>query len=441
MKNFIFIIGLFFSICSNAFAEEAPKYLSLQDAENIALTNHPQIISAGYNVKIAKEKITISRSAYLPQINGNAVRTFADANSRIAATNGINNPTVIERGSIGVGVSQLITDFGKTSNLIDASKYELKAEKENADATCAAVLLQVDRAYYNLLRAYALQKVANDDLESRQKMLEQISVLRDAKMKSDLDLSLAKQIVGEAQLLKAKAESGLNEAEATFSAALGYDEVKKFKLDDNVQLSAPPSDLKPLIQTALNSNPELAYIANKKAAAKKLETANNRSSYPTVSAIGYAGNTPFRTADQKIDPNYAVAGINVSIPFFTGGRISAQQESSSYQTKIEEENLAAKENQLSRDVTIAFNNVRNDFENIDLADQILENANKTYDLTKTRYKIGKSSIVDLSQAQLARTQAEITVANAKYEYLIAKSVLESEVGEGELLNSCSKKML
>ncbi len=444
MKYFIFTIVIFLTLENFVFAEEqsikqeAPQSLSLKDAQDIAIKNHPKMISSDYSIKAAGERVTIKRSAYLPQITGNAVRTFANPDTRIAATNGISNPTIIERGSVGIGVSQLITDFGRTSDLIAASKLQLKAEKENADFTCSSILLDVNRAYYNLLRAEALEKVAEDTLKSRQVILERISALRDAKMKSDLDLSIANQVVGEAKLLKLKAESGLDEAQAILSDALGYSEPKQFALSDNITIISPPTNLEPLIQNALQSNPELAAITDKKAAARKLANADNKSSYPTINAIGYAGNTPFRSANQKINPNYAAAGINVTIPFFTGGRINAEGKESDYKAKIEEENLLAKRNQLLRDIKIAFNNTQNTFQNIELANQLLKNANKTYELTKARYEIGKSSIVDLSQAQLTKTQAEISVANAKYEYLTKQSILQYQVGDGELLTSCSK---
>lgn len=433
MKLKIFAISVLFIISNSSFAQSSPDSevitISLEDAKSIAIENHPKIHSSDNNVKAASERITISRSAYLPQVTGNAVRAYADNNTRLAATNGLNNPAIIDRGSVGVGVSQLITDFGRTSDLIDASKFELKAEKANANLTRASILMDVTRAYYNLLYAQALQKVADDSFKARQKIFEQISLLRDAKMKSDLDVSIAKQVLSEGSLLKLKAQSVLGEALATLSDALGYGETKKFKLSSNVKITPPPSDLNSLIQSALKTNPELAILINKKAASKKLTDANSKSRYPTISILGYAGNTPIRSSSQNIDPNYATAGVNLSIPFFTGGRITAQEKESEYNAKTSGENLTAKKNQLMRDIKISFDSVQNTFKNIDLTSQMSKNANKTYDLTKARYEIGKSSIVDLSQAQLAKTQAEISTVNATYEYLIQRSILEYRVGE------------
>lgn len=430
--NFFVILALFlisnFSFAQESSIDSAAIVLSLEDAKNIAIENHPKIHSSDNNVKAARERITISRSAYMPQITGNAVRAYADNNTRLAATNGLNNPLIIDRGSVGIGISQLITDFGRTSDLIDASKFEFKAEKANANLTRTSILLDVTRAYYNLLYAEALQKVAEDSFKARQKIFEQISLLRDVKMKSDLDVSIAKQVLSEGSLLKLKAQSVLGEAMATLSDTLGYGETKKFKLSSNIKITPPPSDLNSLVQSALKTNPELAVLINKKAASKKLTDANRKSKYPTISVLGYAGNTPIRNYSQNIDPNYAAAGVNISIPFFTGGRITAQEKESEYNTKTAGENLTAKKNQLMRDMKISFDAVQNTFKNIDLASQISKNANKTYDLTKARYEIGKSSIVDLSQAQLVKTQAEISSVNAIYEYLIQRSILEYRVG-------------
>jgi outer membrane protein len=51
------------------------------------------------------------------------------------------------------------------------------------------------------------------------------------------------------------------------------------------------------------------------------------------------------------------------------------------------------------------------------------------DLAQTRYKLGLSGIVELSQAQLAQTQAEIAYANARYAYQTALAVLSFQTGQ------------
>ncbi|MDE3037593.1 MAG: TolC family protein, partial [Pseudomonadota bacterium] len=121
-------------------------------------------------------------------------------------------------------------------------------------------------------------------------------------------------------------------------------------------------------------------------------------------------------------------GINISVPFYTGGRISAQEKEASYKADVAEQDLATLKNQLLRDIRIAFDNVQTAYQNISVTTQLTKDAGEALDLTQERYTIGKSSIVDLSQAQLAKTQAEIENANAAYEYLIQLALLDYKIG-------------
>ena len=182
-----------------ASAGNAPtQHLTLKEARRIALENHPLIKASDYVTRAAEEDSAATRSDYYPQVSGNAIRAFADVNTRLAATGGLNDPTVIDCGSAGIGVSQLITDFGRTDALVEASKSAFEAQRQRAELSRAAVILGVTRAYYDALRAQALVKVARDTLKTRQTLLNQVTSLRDVQMKSDLDLSIAKQDMDEA---------------------------------------------------------------------------------------------------------------------------------------------------------------------------------------------------------------------------------------------------
>ena len=94
-----------------------------------------------------------------------------------------------------------------------------------------------------------------------------------------------------------------------------------------------------------------------------------------------------------------------------------------------EENLRDEENNVIRDVRLARLNVNYTYERMDLTAKLLQHANQAFDLTQTRYNLGSSSIVDLSQAQLNKTSAEIANANAKYRYHLQRAILDYQIGK------------
>lgn len=416
---------------SPAYAKPIPESLTLAQAQAIALENHPQIQAGDLKVKAAKQNVKVARSGYLPQLNGNALRVAADDNTRLLAGPGINNPTILDRGAYGVSLSQLITDFGRTSDLIDASKLQVEAQKSRAELTRQMVVLNVTRAYYSVLRAQALVKVAKSTQKARKAFLEQVTSLQKERMKSNLDTNLAQQGVQEAGLLALQARNALDDAQTSLSEALGFGDSLTITLADEGVITPYPTDIQPLLDRAVEKNPEVKALRGEWEATRKKANADEKAEYPTLSALGYAGDSPFYNSAAPVKRSYATAGLNLSIPLYSGGRISAEAKRTSYQADAARQELDARMHVLSRDVRAAWNNTRTAYENIEVSKNLLNNSRETLELMQARYGLGKSSIVELAQAQLNATTAEISAANARYEYFLQRALLDFATGSSQ----------
>jgi outer membrane protein len=96
---------------------QASQRLTLEEAEKIAIQNHPQIQAATYLTSAAAAQVTEARSAYYPQAYGSLTGVEAEHNSRVAS-GGLNNPIIYDRFAEGFTVGQLVTDFGRTHELV-----------------------------------------------------------------------------------------------------------------------------------------------------------------------------------------------------------------------------------------------------------------------------------------------------------------------------------
>ena len=208
---------------------QASESLTLQEAEKIAIQNHPRVQAAGYLAQAAQARVGEVKSAYYPLAFGSVTGAYAENNSRIAA-GGLNNPTVFDRFAYGLTVSQLVTDFGRTHELVKSSKYAAQAEQANVTLSRADVLLAADQAFYGVLRAQAVVQVALETVKARQLVSDQITTLEKNKLKSGLDVSFANVDLSQAQLLQIQAQNDLDAALADLSAALGYSEQHAFTL-------------------------------------------------------------------------------------------------------------------------------------------------------------------------------------------------------------------
>jgi outer membrane protein len=404
---------------------QAPQTLTLQQAEQIAIQNHPLIRAATQLASAAAAQVQETRSFYYPQASGSLTGVEAEHNSRVTAS-ALNNPIIYDRFSDGVTVNQLVTDFGRTYELVKSSNLHALAEQENVTATRADVLLRVNQAYFSVLKSQAVLQVAEQTVKSRQLVADQTSALQKSNLKSGLDVSFANVDLAQAQLLLIQAQNDVQASYADLSAALGYSDQRAFVLADQAQQPAPPADLSPLLQEAMQQRPELVGQGFNVKSARSYATAERDLWMPTISAVAVAGLAPYR--QDTLASRYAAAGFNVNVPIFNGRLFTARKNEATSRAAAQEQFLRDLQNRIARDVRTAWLNANSAFQRLAVTEQLLNEATQAFDLAQSRYGLGLSSIVELSQAQLNKTQAEITRVSSQYEYEGQMAYLNYQLG-------------
>jgi outer membrane protein len=370
-----------------------------------------------------------ARAGELPLVNADLTAVDAHDNSRITA-GALNNPTVYGRAAGGLIVSQLITDFGRTHNLIRSSRANAQAQLDLERASVEDITLAVDQAFYQALTAQEILRVAQQTVAMRQATGDQIGALTKSNLRSTLDLSLANVQVSQAQLLVLDAQSDWQAAMANLNAILGSESDVQYDLVDETSdtPAAPSADTESLVQLAFKARPDLAALNDLFVAAKHFASAEHDLLRPTVSALAAAGGTPVR-ADQIQSSWYGAAGANIGIPVFNGFDYIARGKEADLRAQAASEQVRNLRDSVARDVRTAVLNAQAAFQRIGVSQQLLDQANTALDLAQARYKVGLSGIVDLTQAQLAQTQAEISVANARYAYQTALAEVRFQTGQ------------
>jgi outer membrane protein len=423
----IFIASLFAPHLVAASGTNAPPPLPLAEAQSTALRLHPQIASANYLALAAQEVVKETRAGYFPTVNlyGTAVGAN-DEGTRIMA-GGLNNPSVFDRAAGGVQINQLITDFGRTANLTASSKLQAQAQNQNLELTREQVLLQVDNGYFTALGAQAVFHVAQQTLDTRQLLLDQVTAMATNKLRSQLDVSFARVQLQQARLLVERAQSDADAAMATLSTALGYREFHPFQLvEQSPPTNGVPADVSDLVQTALSRRPELLSLRDQRDAASRFAKAQRDARLPMVQAVGVAGGAP--THDSHLPDDYAAGGIQISLPIFAGGLYTARQHEAELKAQSDGELLRSLEDNVIRDVRIAWLNLNNAQQQLQTTEELARNAAEAFDLAQARYQAGISSIVELSEAQLNLTSAQISEAGARYDVLIQQANLNYQTG-------------
>ena len=409
----------------------APNLLTLTraQAEAIALRDNPRITVSHLLALAQQQVVRQSRSGELPQVNGSITAEDSHSGSRLSSGSYSVTRLVRHVGG-GVFVSQLITDFGRTHNLVSSSKLEVQAQQANEQATREEIVLVADQAFYDAERAQAVLQVGQQTVTTRQATQTQIGQLTKNNLRSTLDQSFADVNVSQAQLLVLDSRDNADAAMANLDEVLGLDHAQTYTLvADPAAPPPPPPDEDVLVAMALKQRPDLQSLFATRDSQKKLSRAQQDQRLPSISALGTVGGSPVRNGRYFTSSWDGAAVGNINVPIFNGFLFSSEAKETSLRAKATDAQALALRDTIVRDVNTAWLAAKNSFSRIGVTAQLLNQANLSLKLAQTRYKLGLSSIVELSQAQLAQTQADISHTNADYRYRAALAALQFQTGQ------------
>jgi outer membrane protein len=373
-----------------------------------------------------------TRAAEFPTLNGEVTGVGAEEASRIS-TGSLTASRLLNHAGAGVELDQLITDFGRTRNLVASSSYRQKSTEQQAQATREDVIFAADLVFYRALEAQATLRVAQSTVNARQTVNDQVGALTASKLKSTLDQSFAQVNLSQAQLLNLDAQNQYDSQIASLNEVLGTTDDTQYNLVDDPDPPAPvASSAEAVIALALQQRPDLLALKLTHDADVRFAHAQRDQLLPTVSGLGVVGATPWgpNTASNVyfLQNWYGAAGVNIGIPIFNGFKFHAEANEANLRAQASDEQSRGLIDRIVRDVRTAWLTMNTAQQRMGVTAELLKEANTALDLADTRYRLGLSSIVELSQAQLQQTQAQIGEANARFEYEADLAALRYQSG-------------
>lgn len=402
--------------------------LTLSQAEQLAIRNNPRVTVGRLEALAEHEMTRETRSAELPSATIAATAVQAEEASRISAGS-LTASRLLQHAGAGANVTQLIYDFGHTHNLVLSRKLEEKAANANALATTEEIVLATDQAFYDALTAQAEFNVARQTVDARQTTDNQVTEMTRNKLKSTLDQSFADVDLSQAKLLQLDAQNNADSAMAVLDSVLGLDhDVRYALIEDSAAPAPPPPSVDPLVQAALQQRPDLQALTYDTQSAQKYARAQWEQMLPTLSAAGTVGTIPVHPGTYYTSNWWGGVGGNLNIPVFNGFLFSSEAKEAKYRARAASENARDLRDRIVQDVRTSWLQANNSWQRMAVTAQLVKEANLAFDLAQTRYKLGLSSIVELSQAQLQQTSAQIQDTSARYQYRLALSTLNYETG-------------
>lgn len=399
--------------------------LTLDEAERIALQQHPRIRAAQFLTAASRAQVQQVKGTLQPFLSGNVTASAADHTSRIGA-GGLNASSLFSRFGSGLAVGQTLFDFGRTARLAESISSRADAQQATQSTVRSQVLLEVRQAYYRVLELQRSLDLSRSALTSRQLLRRQIQALVENQLRSTLDLQFAELAVSEAEVAVARFEGELQSAAAVLATALGFTEDRQFVLADSAEFPELGGSADSLVKEALASRPDLASRRLQHTAAKEFAESEKRLVLPSVTATGVFGFIP--AGDPRLRTRYGGLGLNLNVPVFNGRTFAARRQEADARAGAAEQDARELELRAAREVRTAFSDAMNAYRRIALSDKQVAQARRLYLMADTRYKAGLGTIVELNQAELAQLSAELNAANTRYAYLTARSVLDFAVG-------------
>lgn len=334
--------------------------------------------------------------------------------------------------NLGVSASMPLINAQLWKSLkISGQNVDLAIEK--ARSSRLDMVTQVKQSYYAVLLAKEALNVYKDVYDNAVKNFEQTQMRYNAQKASELDYTRAKSTVANAIPNVYNAESSVILALWQLKAVMGV------SLDQDIDVAGTLGDYSDTMATENYSSDaltldynttmrQLAIQADQLAETVKMQKyAYIPSLALTFSYSLNAMTNDFKFSDYRWTP-YSYVGLSLNIPIFSGGK----RYNDVRQAQAQASELAIQVDDTERQLKIAIRQYLNTMEtkmkSLAAAEDGVETAQKAYDIATQSYNVGRSTITELNDAQLALTQSKLAVSQSIYEYVVAKSSLEQILG-------------
>lgn len=432
-KNNRLLLAIIF--CVGGVVLSAQQKITLDEAINIALSESNTIKIADMTIEKTGYAKKGAYSALYPNISatGNYQRTLKK--QVMVMDMGMGDPLEIEVGtsnnvSAGVTAAMPLVNAQLWQSL-KLSALDVELAVEQARSSKISLVSQIKQSFYAVLLAKEAYEVYKEVYDNAQKNFEDIEKKYNVGKASEFEYLRAKVNVNNAEPEVYSAENAIVLAIWQLKAIMGIDLATE--LDVEGKLSDYTDEL---IASTLNANDTVSFENNTNLLQLRLQDEMlsrtikmTKFQYiPTLSAsFAYNYNAMGNTFDMSWNP-YSVVALSLNIPIFDG----FSKRNNIRQYKKTQDILRLNIEDTERNLNIALENYRDKMntsvKRYTAAEATLEMAQKSYNISEKMYELGKATLVELNDAQLALTQAQLTMSQAIYQYMTNKAAIDELMG-------------
>ena len=432
MRCAVFMVSLLLFLLAHEKAH-ADMPLTLQDAIETALAQHPTLRMGQATVEAAQHRVRQQAAGYLPR--GAYTYTYSRQQRPLsAAVGGVNVGAGLQQrtfsqifnfNSTNFNMTQLLFDFGRTLDSIRSAAASVEAGTADLEATRQTVIFNTKQAYHSVLSAQQLLQVAEETVRQNQRHREEAQARFQVGLAPRFDVTQAQVQVSNAELNLVTARNNVALGYETLRTAMGVTGPFRFTLVDMWERGTMTFDDEAILAQAYGRRPELYSLrAQQKAAAERV-SALQKQYLPSVS-----GTAQYNWTGREYPLQQGwLWGVTLTVPLFDDILTTAQvgeAQATLRNLHAQEENLRQ---QVALEVRQSLLTLRQAEESIRVSEQTLVQARENLDLAEGRYSAGVGNIIELTDAQVSLTSARANNIQALYTYKTAVAQLEKAIGQ------------
>jgi outer membrane protein TolC len=411
--------------------------LTLNRCVDIALQHQPAVTAAQYNIKASESRVGEAQSAYYPQISAqgeyNRIKALPSSTSSLSSnvvsagvgTGSVGSNQSFDQYTASAVLSQTIFDFGKTPTQVGIQKLNLDASRSDFDTTRAQTILSVKQAFYGILQARRNFDVAKETVAQFTQHLDQAKGFYEVGTHPKFDVTKAEVDLSNAKLTLITAANALRIARVTLNNTMGMPDAPEYAVEDSLAYMKKEITMAQAIESALKSRPEIqATDLRVKASDESIKLART-GYFPVITAnAAYnreSGDTSFREEGWN-------AGVVITVPIFSGFLTHHQIQESIAIANAARANFAVLTQNVTLEVQQAFLNLRAAEERIPTAELGSQQAAENLEIANGRYAAGVGNPVEVTDAEVANTNAKTAYIQALYDYNVALANLDKAMG-------------
>lgn len=431
------VLLLVAAVAMTAYAGEP---LSLDQAIETALKNHPNLKAADSQVEGAQANVLKSKSGFLPKVTLSETWSKTDNPMMVLGTKlnqesvtasdfnpaVMNDPEPISNYNTRLAVIQPVFNGGKEYLGVKQARLASEAAAQDRARARQETVFNVVKAYYGLLLAKEYDKVAIQSLETSAANVK----LADARFKAGAvlqsDLLRAKVQYAEVKEMATRSGNGVKLAAANLNFTMGVSQEAEYSVDGALSSQEVKGDLDGMISGAFSLRPDLSSVdLNRKNAEANVSQA--RTDYvPSLNLMGQVDWNSERLAgnDAKSWAVMAVLQWNLFDGLVTTSRVREASANAGRMRAMEEQMRSGVQLQVRQ----AYYNVQASLERIVATSSSVQEAEEGFRIVQKRYESGMTTLVDVLGAENALIRARTGALQALYDNNVAAAELKLATG-------------